>query len=73
MSATLRVVREARGLRREDLAMLAGVSYSTVANLEGQLYSPRLDVAQKIADVLNVPITAIDWTPVNQKPKLPKA
>ncbi len=39
------------GLTQEDLAKLIGVSRQTVNAIEGNKYSPSLEVAFKIADV----------------------
>lgn len=45
-------IREARGLRREDLASKAGISYEYVRKLEVTGKYPSLDVARRVADVL---------------------
>ena len=48
--------RRAIGLRREDVAVRAGVSSTTVDNLEQGKRLPRIETLDRIAEVLGVPL-----------------
>jgi transcriptional regulator with XRE-family HTH domain len=53
-------VREARGLRQEELAARAGISFSYVRQLEAaDRPTPGLDIARRIADALETTIDAL--------------
>ena len=41
-----------RGFSQENLALFAGIGKSTLAQIEGQLSSPTLDVVEKISRAL---------------------
>lgn len=45
-------LREAKGLRREDVAAKAGISYDYVRRLEVDNVNPGLDIARAVAKVL---------------------
>jgi putative transcriptional regulator len=49
----VRSTREALGLRQEDLAARADISYSYVRRLEAGTSDPTITVARRIADALN--------------------
>ena len=56
----LRQVREGKGLRREDLASLAGISYQYVRVLESDAPpTPGLEIARRVADALGVTVDDI--------------
>jgi DNA-binding XRE family transcriptional regulator len=50
----LREMRQKKGLKREDIAVAASVSFEYVRQLEQHRYRPALWRARKIADALNV-------------------
>lgn len=52
----LRQLREARGLRREDLASKAGLSVAYIYRLEAGTSVPGLDLARRVATVLAVTV-----------------
>jgi transcriptional regulator with XRE-family HTH domain len=50
-------IKQLRGeLAQEQLALMAGISTSTLSRIERELYQPRLPTLRKIAGVLGVPI-----------------
>jgi putative transcriptional regulator len=53
MQNRVQEVREARGLRREDVASMAGITVQTVYTMETGRNQPRLDIAQKVARALD--------------------
>jgi putative transcriptional regulator len=72
-ASTLAELRKAHGLSREQLAVQAGVSYSTIANLEAGRYTPRLDLALRLARILGVTVEAIQWEKQKQQPEHPSS
>ena len=56
----LRRLREARGLSREQLAVLSGVSYSAIVSHELRMdINPFQSTAEALAKVLEVPVQAL--------------
>ena len=53
--------RDAKSLSRGELADLAGVHYQTMGYLERGEYNPSLELALKIARVLELPLEEIFW------------
>ena len=51
-AANLRDRRTARNISQEELAHRAGLDRTYISSLERCVYSPTIDVVQKIADVL---------------------
>ena len=51
-AANLRDCRTARNISQEELAHRAGLDRTYISSLERCIYSPTIDVVQKIADVL---------------------
>jgi transcriptional regulator with XRE-family HTH domain len=51
-AANLRDCRIARNISQEELAHRAGLDRTYISSLERCVYSPTIDVVQKIADVL---------------------
>ena len=49
-------LREKRGLRREDVAARAGISYDYVRKLEAEGGLPGLAIARRVADALGVTV-----------------
>lgn len=49
------------GMTQQDLAKLAGVSRQTIISIESGRYSPSLELALKLADVLETDIREIFW------------
>jgi DNA-binding XRE family transcriptional regulator len=49
--------RLAKGLKREEVAVLARVSVSTVDNLEQGRALPRIETVERVADVLGVTVS----------------
>lgn len=56
MKNRIRVLRKARGLRQEDLARLLDVSRQTVIAIENDKYDPSLELAMKLARLLETPV-----------------
>ena len=51
-AANLKAQRAARHISQEELAHRAGLDRTYISSLERSVYSPTIDVVQKIADVL---------------------
>lgn len=58
---TVRELREARGMSREELAVALKTTFSTVVRIELRRTNPRLDLALRIAEFFGVPVEEIDW------------
>jgi len=56
---TIRDLRGARSMTQQELADLIGVTRQTVNAIEGDKYSPSLEVAFRIAHVFGVPLEAV--------------
>jgi putative transcriptional regulator len=55
----VRVLRKELGLRQEDLAKLAGVSRQTIIAIENEKYSPSLELAMSLSQLLSRPVEDI--------------
>jgi putative transcriptional regulator len=55
----LKEIIDERGIKQVWLAEQVGISYKTLSNIIGGRYNTSLDVALKIADVLNVKVDDI--------------
>ena len=53
MKNIVKQLRKAAGLRQEDLAQQLGVSRQTIIAIENDKYNPTLELAMKIARLLN--------------------
>lgn len=53
------LLRVEKGLSRQELAEKSGVNYQTIGFIERGDYSPSLELAFKIAEVLQVDITTV--------------
>lgn len=58
---TVKQLREERGWKQIDLAYHAGISLSSVSNIEAGQQDPRVSIARKIANTLGVSVDAIEW------------
>jgi putative transcriptional regulator len=56
---TIRELRAARSMTQQELAERISVTRQTVIAIEGDKYSPSLEVAFRIACVFNVPLEQI--------------
>ncbi|MDO4270028.1 MAG: helix-turn-helix transcriptional regulator [Eubacteriales bacterium] len=59
MKNNIKALRRARGLRQEDMANLLGVSRQTVVAMENDKYDPTLELAMKVARLLEQPVESI--------------
>lgn len=59
MKNIIKQLRKEAGLRQEDMARLLGVSRQTIIAIENDKYSPSLELALKIARLLNRPVETI--------------
>jgi putative transcriptional regulator len=56
---TIRELRAGRGMTQQELADLISVTRQTVVAIEGDKYSPSLEVAFRIAVVFGVPLEQV--------------
>ena len=56
---TIRELRAARGMTQQELAELIRVTRQTVNAIEGDKYSPSLEVAFRIAEVFGVSVERV--------------
>ena len=56
---TIRELRGARSMTQQELADLISVTRQTVVAIEGDKYSPSLEVAFRIARVFDVPLEQV--------------
>ena len=59
LSNTLRELREKRGITQQELADRVGVTRQTVIAIEGNKYSPSLEVAFMVAQALRARIEEV--------------
>jgi putative transcriptional regulator len=59
ISNTIRELRAARSMTQQELADLIFVTRQTVIAIEGDKYSPSLEVAFRIAHVFRVPLEQV--------------
>ncbi len=62
MKQRLKALREQRNVKREELALAVGTSYSNIVSLELGRSQPSLKLAQDIAKYFNVSTDDIDWS-----------
>lgn len=55
----IRELRTAQGLTQAELARRIGMTRQSIIAIEQQKYSPSLEVAFQIADILGVPLTDV--------------
>ncbi len=56
MKNQIKSLRKAHGLRQEDLAALLGVSRQTIIAIENNKYNPTLELAMKLARLLQTTV-----------------
>ena len=67
LAERIRHARELKGLSREELSERLGVSEMTIRRWEKYNTSPRMEELQKLAQVLNVPVSEfMDSSPENK-------
>lgn len=59
LARNLRRLREERGLSQEALAHLAGIDRTYVSSLERQCYSASVDMLDRLASALGIPVSAL--------------
>jgi putative transcriptional regulator len=59
LSNTIRELRAARSMTQQQLADSIGVTRQTVIAIEGDKYSPSLEVAFRIAQVFDEPLESV--------------
>lgn len=59
MKNTIKKLRKEHGLRQEDMARVLGVSRQTIIAIENDKYNPTLELAMKLARLLNTPVEEI--------------
>ena len=59
MKNNIKQLRKKAGLRQEDMAMQLGVSRQTIIAIENDKYNPTLELAMKIAILLNLKVEDI--------------
>jgi transcriptional regulator with XRE-family HTH domain len=55
----IKAIRKDRGITQTDLAIKAGMSRTYLADIEGNRYTPSLNILKVIADALNLKISDI--------------
>ncbi|OPX94849.1 MAG: hypothetical protein A4E53_00009 [Pelotomaculum sp. PtaB.Bin104] len=56
MKNNIRELRKRLGFRQEDLATILGVTRQTINAIENQKYNPTLELAMKLAKLLNTTV-----------------
>ena len=59
MKNSIKQLRKDAGLRQEDMAAQLGVSRQTIIAIENDKYNPTLELAMKIAKLLNLKVEDI--------------
>ena len=59
MKNNIKQLRKATGLRQEDMAKTLGVSRQTIIAIENDKYNPTLELAMKIARLLQLNVEEI--------------
>ncbi len=59
MKNIIKQLRKQAGLRQEDMAVQLGVSRQTIIAIENDKYNPTLELAMKIAKLLNLKVEDI--------------
>ena len=59
MKNIIKQLRKEHGLRQEDMAKELGVSRQTIIAIENDKYNPTLELAMKLARLLNTPVEDI--------------
>ncbi len=56
MKNNIKALRKGLGLRQEDMANILGVTRQTINAIENEKYSPTLELAMKLAKLLNTTV-----------------
>lgn len=56
MKNNIKKIRKELGIRQEDLANLVGSTRQTIIAIENDKYNPSLELAIRLAQVLNTPV-----------------
>lgn len=56
MKNNIKKIRKELGIRQEDLANLVGSTRQTIIAIENDKYNPSLELAMRLAQVLNTPV-----------------
>lgn len=56
MKNNIKVLRKELGLRQEDMANALGVTRQTINAIENEKYNPTLELAMKLAKLLNTTV-----------------
>ena len=59
MKNNIKAIRKERKLRQEDVAALVGVTRQTIIAIENNRYNPTLELAMKLAILLNTPVEVL--------------
>ena len=59
MKNNIKQLRKSEGLRQEDMARILGVSRQTIIAIENDKYNPTLELAMKIARLLQLHVEEI--------------
>ncbi len=59
MKNNIKTLRKAAKMRQEDLAKVLGVSRQTIVAIENDKYNPTLELAMKLAKLLETPVEEI--------------
>ena len=59
MKNNIKQLRKSEGLRQEDMARILGVSRQTIIAIENDKYNPTLELAMKIARLLQLNVEEI--------------
>ena len=59
MKNNIKQLRKSEGLRQEDMAKILGVSRQTIIAIENDKYNPTLELAMKIAKLLQLHVEEI--------------
>ena len=59
MENTVREVRKRKGMTQYDLSLIAGIGQVTVSNVDTGRYTPRVDVAIRIARALDSTVESL--------------
>ena len=59
MKNRIKQLRKEKGLRQEDMATLLNVSRQTIIAIENNKYNPTLELAMKLALLLETPVEEI--------------
>jgi putative transcriptional regulator len=59
MKNKIKALRKELGLRQEDVANRVGVTRQTIIAIENDRYNPSLELAMKLAKLLNTPVEEI--------------